>query len=95
MLDSLAGQGRVTVLAVSQDITGAEVVGPFFAERKFRHLEPYLDPENVLAGVLGVNELPVTILFDAKGLEVLRVTGALDWTGAKADRLIAEAAATI
>jgi len=93
MLDSLAGRGGVTVLAVSQDLTGAEAVGPFFAERNFQHIRPYLDPENVLAAVLGANELPVTILFDAKGLEVLRVTGALDWTGDEAGKLIAEAAA--
>ena len=35
--------------------------------------------------------LPTTILYDAKGREVWRYVGDLDWTGEEAARLLAEA----
>jgi hypothetical protein len=35
--------------------------------------------------------MPTTILYDAAGKEVWRFTGDLDWTGAEAKALLAEA----
>jgi hypothetical protein len=35
--------------------------------------------------------LPTTILYDSAGKEVWRVGGEMDWTGAKAAALLAEA----
>jgi thiol-disulfide isomerase/thioredoxin len=91
-LDELAAsRGDIEVLAVSQDMGGADKVDAFFAERKFRMLEPYLDPELALMTGLKVDTLPTTILYDASGREVWRMTGMEDWQGERARALIAEA----
>lgn len=80
------------MLAVSQDMEGEEAkVATFFEERKLASLEPYQDRKLRLMEELGVGTLPTTILFDSEGREMWRVIGALDWNGAEAARLIAEA----
>ena len=92
MLDELAAREteRLKVLVVSQDIQGAEKVLPFFARGDFRKLEPYVDPENGLSFGFGSGLMPTTVLYDAKGKEVWRVIGAMDWDGAKAAALLEE-----
>ena len=94
LLDELAGElgDSVTVLAVSEDIQGAEKVVPFFAERKFAHLPQWMDPQNALAVAYGGGSgLPLTVLYDAGGKEVWRVAGGFDWSSAEAREMIAEA----
>ncbi len=87
-----AGGGKLQVLTVSQDVEGQEArVEAFFEERKLGALEPYQDPQLQLMEKLGVGTLPTTILYDSKGREVWRMVGALDWNGAEAAKLIAEA----
>ncbi len=93
-LDALAGQleGEVRVLTVSQDVRGAEVVEPFFAKGGYTRLEPWLDPDAALsAQFTPEGALPLTILFDATGKEVLRVAGGYDWGSAEAAALVREA----
>lgn len=87
-LDALAKD--MTVVAVSQDLAGAEKVAPFFAKGRFARLEPYLDPKVGLSVALNA-ELPTSILYDAQGREVWRMTGGMDWTSAAARKLLAEA----
>ncbi len=86
-----AADGRVHVVAVSQDMQ-REKVAPFFAARKLTNLVPYVDPELGLSLAYKAN-LPTTIMLDAKGREVWRYSGALDWTGEEASAAIAEASA--
>ncbi len=81
---------RVPVLAISQDMEPAKATA-FLAERKFTHLKPYLDAKLGLSTGYGAN-LPTTILYGAEGKEIWRVTGDMDWTGAEAKKLLAEAA---
>ena len=91
MLDALAGEfgERVRVVTVSQDMNGAEVVGPFFAQRKFAHLPQWLDPKNALAIAFGGSTgLPLTVFYDAEGKEVFRVAGGYDWSSAEAREAI-------
>jgi thiol-disulfide isomerase/thioredoxin len=91
-LDKLAASdGRVHVLALSQDLNGQEKVEAFFAGRKFEKLEPFIDAELSMMGTLGISTLPTTILYDAEGREVWRMTGLEDWTGPRARALIEEA----
>jgi hypothetical protein len=90
-LDALAGEldGEVRVITISQDIRGAEVVTPFFAEKGFARLEPWLDPETQLSAQFSPEGvLPLTILFDASGKEVLRVAGGYEWDSPAAIALI-------
>ena len=66
------------------------MVEPFFAERDFKHLEPWLDQDNRLSRELGGALLPVTILFDANGEEVFRVTGGYKWDSEEAIAAVRE-----
>lgn len=92
MLDELAARekDRMKVLVVSQDIQGAEKVDPFFVKANFNQLEAYTDPENGLSFGFGSGLMPTTVLYDAKGKEVWRVIGAMDWDGARAAMLMEE-----
>ena len=92
MLDSLAGEdgGKLRVLTISQDITGAEKVTPFFAKNSYRHLEPWLDPDNQLSIHYGTGILPTTVLYDAQGREVWRMIGGHDWSGPRTAAMLGE-----
>ena len=93
-LDKLAAARRdtMTVLAVAQDLQGAEVVDPWFQKAGLKALQPYIDPQNGLLDDANT-ALPTSILYDAKGREVWRIVGAIDWQGAEAKALLAEAEA--
>jgi thiol-disulfide isomerase/thioredoxin len=95
-LDNLAREldGDLKVLTISQDTRGAEVVTPFFEQRDFQYLEQWLDPENDLAvAFTDGGLLPVTILFDADGKELLRVAGGYEWDSEEAIAQVREALA--
>ncbi|WP_347275529.1 TlpA disulfide reductase family protein [Sphingomonas sp. HITSZ_GF] len=90
-LDTLAGQKGDTlkVVALSQDSAKARPEFDSYTAG-FRHLKFWLDPDTAFSLTLNVN-LPTTILYDSAGKEVWRVSGDMDWTGAKAAALLAEA----
>lgn len=96
LLDRLAGElaGEVRVITVSQDLQGAEQVEPFFAEQGFERLEPWLDPRADLGIALADGGLlPVTVLYDASGKELFRVSGDYAWDSEEAIAQIREALA--
>lgn len=93
-LDRLAGdyaKDGLQVVTVSQDSMGADKVLPFFNAKHFKHLKPWLDAENGLGFHYGMGVLPTSVLYDADGKEVARISGALDWTGDEATALLEEA----
>ena len=91
-LDALAAKSgeAMTVIAVAQDLQGAEVVDPWFQKAGLKALQPYLDPENGLLDAAN-SALPTSIFYDAEGRELWRVIGAIDWQGKEAQALLAEA----
>jgi thiol-disulfide isomerase/thioredoxin len=94
-LDALAvlEEGRVSVIAVSQDLQGRKPVAAFFESAKIANLEPYTDPDNALLAAFGNNiALPTTILYDSAGREVWRVIGGVEWDDAEMAKLLREAA---
>ena len=94
-LDALAAleEGRVSVIAVSQDLEGRAPVRAFFDKSAITNLEPYTDPENALLAAFGNNiALPTTILYDPEGLEVWRVTGGVEWDDTEIAKLLSQAA---
>ncbi len=94
MLDALASDygDRLRVLTVSQDLQGADKVPAFFAKNDFANLEPWLDPDNSLSFHYGANTvLPMTVLYDAQGMEIWRMVGGYDWSAPEARGLIDEA----
>ncbi len=92
-LDALAAREKagLHVVTVSQDMEPGKVQ-PFLTERKLTNLVAYRDADLKFSTGMGVS-LPTTILYDASGKEVWRVTGGMDWAGAEAAKLISEASA--
>lgn len=89
---SAAEPDKLQVIAISQDMQGAKVVTPFLKDKGIA-IHPYHDRDNALMMALKEASLPVSILYDADGKEVWRISGDLDWTGAKAKELLAQGGA--
>jgi thiol-disulfide isomerase/thioredoxin len=92
-LDKLAKAeaGKLNVLAVSQDTGPHASVEAFLRSHRIETLDSYQDPKMSLSGALGVEVMPTTVLYDAKGKEVWRFVGDQDWTSPEAAKLLAEA----
>jgi len=86
-----AKEGKLGIIAVSQDMAPQGSVDAFLAERDIGRFAAYHDPDMGLSSALGVQILPTTILYDAQGKEVWRYVGDMDWTSAEAAKLLAEA----
>ena len=85
-----AVDGKLGVIAVSQDMAPKGSVDAFLTSKKIGRFAAYHDPEMALSSALGVQIMPTTILYDAAGKEVWRYFGDLDWSGPEAARLLAE-----
>lgn len=68
----------ITIATGRNRISGIET---FFVETGISNLPIYLDPKGQLARSMGVLGLPVTVLLDAEGYEIARLTGGADWHG--------------
>jgi thiol-disulfide isomerase/thioredoxin len=93
-LDALAAleEGRISIIAVSQDLEGRAPVAAFFKSAGVRNLEPYTDTDNALLTAFGnAVSLPTTILYDSEGKEVWRVTGGVEWDDEEMAKLLREA----
>ena len=95
-LDKLArshrDDGQLGVIAVSQDSGPHASVAAFLEKLKVGDLGAYQDSNMALSGALGPDTvLPTSILYDARGREVWRYVGDLDWTSPEAAKLLAEA----
>lgn len=91
-LDALAARekDRLVVLTVSQDMQNLDKIKPFFAERGYKTIEPFVDPENNLGFSYMTGVMPTTVLYDAEGNEVWRMIGGMDWNGSRASALMEE-----
>src|SRR3546814_1934526 len=87
-LDRLAGQlgGKAQLIVLSVDLEGRKAVTPYFQKMEFRHLQHYLDKEKVIPLAVKAAGLPVTLIYDAEGKEVLLVNGPLEWDGRSEER---------
>jgi thiol-disulfide isomerase/thioredoxin len=85
--------GKLTVIAVSQDMGPQNSVNAFLETLKVDDLGAFHDPAMALSGALQAEVLPTTVLFDADGREVWRYVGDFDWSGEEAAKLLAEAGA--
>ena len=81
------------MVAISQDMGPHPSVVAFLEAYKIEKLVAYQDSKMSLSGALGAEVLPTSILYDARGREVWRYVGDLDWTSPDAARLLAEAGA--
>jgi thiol-disulfide isomerase/thioredoxin len=89
-LDRVAAEpGMPRILAISEDLKGAEAVNPFLQQHQFLHLQTWLDPQANLSLGYGGN-LPTTVLYDKDGKEVWRMLGGYDWASDEAKALLRE-----
>ncbi len=91
-LDRLAGRAgdKMTVLVINQD-SKAQAIDPvpgWWAEHRLSNLALYRDDRNNLGFAYGGGMLPTTVLYDARGREVWRMIGSLDWDGPRAKDLL-------
>ena len=82
------GGSGLTVAAVSIDLEGIPVIGPFYESHGIGALDAYADPNANVLRDLQVIGLPTTILFDRQGREVGRLAGDADWFSPEAQALV-------
>ena len=85
-----SGEGKLGVIAVSQDMAPQGSVEAFLGERDIGRFAAFHDADMKLTSALGVQVMPTTILYDAGGKEVWRFVGDLDWTSEEAKELLSE-----
>lgn len=85
-----ADEGKLGIIAVSQDMAPQGSVEAFLGERDIGRFAAYHDADMKLSSALGIQIMPTTILYDADGKEVWRYVGDLDWTGEEAKKLLSE-----
>jgi thiol-disulfide isomerase/thioredoxin len=83
----LKGEG-LDVVAVSEDFTGLDLVGPFFERLKLENLEIFLDSDGALGKAFGIAGLPTTLLIDREGRVVGGLEGPAEWDSDEAIALI-------
>ncbi|HYN38958.1 MAG TPA: TlpA disulfide reductase family protein [Rhodospirillales bacterium] len=91
-LDRLAAQTKQTgvrVLALSADREGGAVVRRFYEVNAIRHLPVALDKTARVARATGIGGLPTTLLYDAAGREIGRVTGVAAWDSSEVTAFLA------
>ncbi len=78
-LQEQLGGEDFTVVPLSVDRGGAELVGQYYADNGIVNLPVYIDEGMDVARALLVNGIPYTILINREGREVARVLGDRNW----------------
>jgi len=78
-LSARLGPQDPALVIVSADHGGATAVHGFMSRHHITPFQGYLDPKASVMSALGVEELPFTFVVDAKGQEVARHGGPIDW----------------
>ncbi|MEL7728898.1 TlpA disulfide reductase family protein [Citromicrobium bathyomarinum] len=96
LLDQVAADygDELSVITISQDMGDPGKVAAFFEENTLANLPQWLDPQLALGEAIGAQTLPTTVLYDATGQEVWRVTGDYDWASEEARAAIDEVVET-
>ena len=88
--EAQAKEGKLGVIAVSQDMAPQGSVEAFLGERDISRFAAYHDEQMLLTDALGIQVMPTTIFYDSQGKEVWRYVGDLDWTSEEAGKLLSE-----
>ncbi len=82
------GGKSFTVIALSEDLKGFDVITPFIAKHKLGQLPVFHDPKGRSLLALKILGLPTSVLFDRNGRELGRLTGIAEWDSDEAVALI-------
>jgi thiol-disulfide isomerase/thioredoxin len=69
----------LTVLAVSEDREGADIVAPFIEKHRFGTLAVALDPKSTALRKLHLRGLPTSLLIDGSGQILGKIEGGAEW----------------
>ena len=83
----VSGEG-IEVLTLSEDRGGAPVIKRFYKKLGIRNLPVLVDKRGEVLRKLRVRGLPTTLLIDARGNEVGRVVGPVEWDSPEAIALV-------
>lgn len=87
-LQQRLGGDSFTVIALSEDLKGFDVITPFIAKHELGALPVFHDPKGRSLLALKVLGLPTSVLFDRAGNELGRLTGHAEWDSDEAVVLI-------
>lgn len=87
-LQGLRGGEKFTVIALSQDLKGWEVVEPFLKAHKLASLPVYVDEKTAVARAMGIAGLPSSVLLGPDGRPLGRLVGHAEWDSKEALALI-------
>jgi thiol-disulfide isomerase/thioredoxin len=87
-LQAMLGGETFSVVAISSDRKGMEVVQKFFVANKITHLVPFIDETTKAQRAFRAYGLPTSVLLDAKGREIGRLVGPAEWASKDAVALI-------
>lgn len=90
-LQSELGSDKFQVVAISVDRSGAEGARKFLDSIGIKQLALYAEPTARLGAALRAIGMPTTLLIDAGGREIGRLTGPAEWDSADAKAFIQEA----
>ena len=87
-LQKLMGNAEFEVVALSEDLKGAEASSAFLKENGVDNLALYIDPKATALAAFQSVGLPTTVLIDRNGKELGRLLGPADWASAEAQNLV-------
>jgi thiol-disulfide isomerase/thioredoxin len=87
-LQAELGSKAFEVVALSVDRSGPDGARKFLDSIGIKHLTLYADPTARMASTLKAIGMPTTLLIDAEGRELGRLTGPAEWDSADAKALI-------
>lgn len=82
------GSADFEVVALSEDLKGAEASAKFLKDTKAESLALYVDPKATALEAVQSVGLPTTLLIDRNGREVGRLLGAAEWNSQESKALI-------
>ena len=92
-LQKLLGSNEFEVVAISEDLKGAEASEAFLKDSGAENLALYVDPKmNALSALQSIG-LPTTLLIGRDGKEIGRLLGPADWASKDAQDLVKAALA--
>ena len=92
-LQKLLGSNDFEVVALSQDLKGAEASSKFLKDSGAENLALYVDPKATALAALQSAGLPTTLLIGRDGKEIGRLLGPADWASTDAQDLVKAALA--
>jgi thiol-disulfide isomerase/thioredoxin len=78
----VATAGDIAILPVSVDHGGAALVRQFYHARSITGLPVLCDPQMRIPTALHEDGVPISVVIDRKGREILRIVGPVLWDGA-------------